>query len=260
MAINTLVTLRDAIQDFVDGHGQLQRVVFEADDHRSAYITEGKTFPMMFVAPIDVVEGSAVSTHRLKVYVYERINHDRLDVWENANDTSLIFRDLIVWFNSYSDGDINIIEDPSAEFGSDRELDNLVGYFGDVQFETPSHGRCDVPINVTPIPPPICASGVVNVNKSDGELISSVTVASGEIEPYNVANSPIDIGGNVFSLQATESLNLGLIDTDNNTPTTSIVGSNIVFSDDTYNVNVDGVLVQTFDAPAFEDLTINLNI
>lgn len=187
MAINTLVTLRDEIQRFVDGHGQLRRVIFEADDHRSAYITEGDEFPVMFVAPIDVIEGASMSTHRLRVYVYERINHGREDVWENANDTSLMLRDLRVWFNSYYDGDINIIEDPNAEFLSDRELDKLVGYFSDFQFELPSHGRCDMPVNITPLPPaPICPEATVNITNSDNDLLGSVVVPSGGVDGFVV--------------------------------------------------------------------------
>ena len=192
MAINTLVTLRDEIQRFVDGHGQIKRVIFEADDHRSAYITEGDEFPVMFVAPIDVIEGASMSTHRLRVYVYERINHGREDVWENANDTSLMLRDLRVWFNSYYDGDINIIEDPNAEFLSDRELDKLVGYFSDFQFELPSHGRCDVPVNITPLPPaPICPEATVNITDSDNDLLGSVVVPSGGVGTFVVSELPI---------------------------------------------------------------------
>ena len=38
MAINTLVTIKDAITAFADGHGQLQgRVIFEADDHNGQH-------------------------------------------------------------------------------------------------------------------------------------------------------------------------------------------------------------------------------
>ena len=79
MAINTLVTIKDKLIEFVEGHGQLQRVVFESDDHRSAYITEGDEFPMLFVAPISVTPGRAINTHTLRIYVYERINDDRED-------------------------------------------------------------------------------------------------------------------------------------------------------------------------------------
>jgi hypothetical protein len=154
MAINTLVTIKDAITAFADGHGQLQgRVIFESDDHRSAYITEENTYPLLFVAPIDVAVNRAMNVHTLRVYVYERINDDRLDVWENANDTSLILRDIRVWWNDYGVDEINIVEDPIGQFGCDKELDNLVGYFADIRFEIPSHGRCQVPVDIEPIPP-----------------------------------------------------------------------------------------------------------
>lgn len=148
MAINTLITVKSAIEDFVAGHGQLKRVVFEADDQRANYITEGDEFPMLFVAPISSSTERAMNVHTLRVYVYERINDDRTDVWENANDTSLILRDIRVWWNGYGVDDIEIVENPLGTFIADRELDNLIGYYADIKFEIPSHGRCQVPINV----------------------------------------------------------------------------------------------------------------
>jgi len=58
------------------------------------------------------------------------------------------------------------------------------------------------------------SGGTVNVNKSDGTLISAVTVASGDTEPYNVADSTAvlkDTDGNTLSttsIKATESGNI----------------------------------------------------
>jgi hypothetical protein len=180
MAINTLITLKDALTAFANGHGQLQgRIIFEADDHRSAYITEESEFPILFVAPISVQIGRAMNTHSLRCYVYERINDDRTDVIENANDTSLILRDIRVWWNDYGVDDIQIIEDVNAEFGSDKELDNLVGYFSDIRFELPSHGRCDVPVDVQPIPVPSCADASYLVEYVNGTPIESGTIPSG---------------------------------------------------------------------------------
>jgi hypothetical protein len=177
--INTLITIKDAIELFVEQHEQLKSVVFEADDQRANYITENNEFPLLFVAPIDVNVGRAMNTHTLRIYVYERVNHDRTDVWENANDTSLILRDIRVWWNDYGNDDIHIIEDPIGQFGSDRELDKLIGYFADIRFEIPSHGRCDVPINVTPTPNLTCAPVTYNVEYADGTPIESGSEPSG---------------------------------------------------------------------------------
>jgi hypothetical protein len=189
MAINTLITLKDALTAFANGHGQLQgRIIFEADDHRSAYITEESEFPILFVAPISVQIGRAMNTHSLRCYVYERINDDRTDVIENANDTSLILRDIRVWWNDYGVDDIQIIEDVNAEFGSDKELDNLVGYFSDIRFELPSHGRCDVPVDVQPIPVPSCADASYLVEYVNGTPIESGTIPSGGSATIQVPN------------------------------------------------------------------------
>ena len=191
MAINTLVTIKDSITAFAEGHGQLQgRVIFEADDHRSAYITEENTYPLLFVAPIDVAVNRAMNVHTLRVYVYERINDDRLDVWENANDTSLILRDIRVWWNDYGVDDINIVEDPIGQFGCDKELDNLVGYFADIRFEIPSHGRCQVPVDAAPIPPPpSCEDATQIITDSLGNQLYSNDIPSGATETQVIQDS-----------------------------------------------------------------------
>lgn len=176
MAINTLITIQDALINFVSQHKQLKRIEFEVDDHRAPVITNGDEFPMLFVAPIDVNVGRAMNNHTLRIYVYERINDDRSDVFENANDTSLILRDIRVWWNNYGIDDIEIVEDPKGTFVSDRELDNLIGYFADVVFSIPSHGRCDVPVSIIPSPYLTCApSTVVNSNISFSEIVPSGT-------------------------------------------------------------------------------------
>jgi len=194
MVINTLVTIKDSITAFADGHGQLQgRVIFEADDHRSAYITEENTYPLLFVAPIDVAVNRAMNVHTLRVYVYERINDDRLDVWENANDTSLILRDIRVWWNDYGVDEINIVEDPIGQFGCDKELDNLVGYFADIRFEIPSHGRCQVPVDVTPIPSPSCADATQIITNTEGTELYVNSIPSGATETQLITDSLVNL-------------------------------------------------------------------
>ena len=178
MAINTLITIKDALTEFTNGHAQLKYIGFEADDHREPIITQFDEFPILFVAPIDVFVARAMNIHTLRIYVYERINDDRLDVWENANDTSLILRDIRVWWNDYGSGDINIVDDPIGTFASDRELDNLVGYYADFRFEIPSHGRCDVPVNITPTPPPPSPCEDATVTNSD-ETYTETVVSGG---------------------------------------------------------------------------------
>jgi hypothetical protein len=194
MAINTLVTIKDSITAFADGHGQLQgRVIFEADDHRSAYITVENTYPLLFVAPIDVAVNRAMNVHTLRVYVYERINDDRLDVWENANDTSLILRDIRVWWNDYGVDEINIVEDPIGQFGCDKELDNLVGYFADIRFEIPSHGRCQVPVDVVPIPSPSCADATQIITNTQGDVLYKNSIPSGATETQLITDSLVNL-------------------------------------------------------------------
>jgi hypothetical protein len=190
MAINTLITIRDAIQAFVDGHGQLQAVRFGADDKRAPYLTEQELFPVLYVAPIDVEVGRAHNTHRLRVYVYERLNDADQDEWENANDTSLILRDIRVWWNDYGVDDILIETDPTGTFKTDSELDNLVGYYAEILFQIPSHGRCDVPVSIEPVPPPTCEDASYIVEYADGTPIESGTIPSGGSVTIVVPNCP----------------------------------------------------------------------
>jgi hypothetical protein len=246
MAINTLVTIKDAIQAFVDGHDQLKRVIFEADDQRANYITEGNEFPVMFVAPIDVDVTRAMNVHTLRVYVYERINDDRLDVWENANDTSLILRDLRVWWNGYNeDSDIEIVEDPTGTFASDRELDKLVGYYSDIDFQIPSHGRCEVPVNVTPSPPTTCPVASYIVEYTDGTPIESGTIPSGGTKTVTVPNCPTcDDATWTLKDESGTTISTGTI-ASGGTANITAPSANIQNSDGTYNVDVvsDGSLV-----------------
>lgn len=190
MAINTLITLRDALQAFADGHGQIQRIYFGADDKRAPMLTDAELFPALYVAPIDVVVGQAHNTHRLRIYVYERLDSGASDEWENANDTSLILRDIRVWWNAYGIDDILISEDPTGQFKTDSELDNLVGYFAEFLFEIPSHGRCDVPVSIAPIPPPTCEDASYIVEYANGDPIESGTIPSGGSETIVVPNCP----------------------------------------------------------------------
>jgi surface protein len=179
MAINTLITLRDALQAFADGHNQIQRIFFGADDKRAPLLTDAELFPALYVAPIDVVVGQAHNTHRLRIYVYERLDSAASDEWENANDTSLILRDIRVWWNAYGIDDILISEDPTGTFKTDSELDNLVGYYAEILFQIPSHGRCDVPVSIEPIEPIVCAPANYVVEYANGDPIESGTIPSG---------------------------------------------------------------------------------
>jgi hypothetical protein len=190
MAINTLITLRDALQAFADGHNQIERIFFGADDKRAPLLTDAELFPTLYVAPIDVLVGQAHNTHRLRIYVYERLDSAASDEWENANDTSLILRDIRVWWNAYGIDDILISEDPTGTFKTDSELDNLVGYYAEFLFEIPSHGRCDVPVDIEPVPPVVCAPANYVVEYADGTPIESGSIPSGGFEMVIVPNCP----------------------------------------------------------------------
>jgi hypothetical protein len=216
----------------------------------------------LFVAPIDVYVGRAMNVHTLRIYVYERINDDRLDVWENANDTSLILRDIRVWWNDYGTDAVNIVDDPIGTFASDRELDNLVGYYADFRFEIPSHGRCDVPVNVVPTPPIKCQDAVVvnsdntyEVNVPSGETLElpDITVTDSDGTIYNVpAITDVVCTFNPPCEDAT------VTNSDESYFQTVASGDTLILPDTTYNVFVNGVLQNSIEVPTLKDETINI--
>jgi len=85
--------------------------------------------------------------------------------------------------------------------------------------------------NNAPIPPPICANGFANIKDTDGNLINFLTVPSGTTVPYNVANSEITFGTHTFSILATDTLNVPIVDTDGNSVSTTLVGGEAVVDD-----------------------------
>ena len=282
MAINTLITIKDALTAFVAGHGQLKAIKFEADDHRAPVITESDSFPLLFVAPIDVQVGRAMNAHTLRIYVYERINDDRSDVLENANDTSLILRDIRVWWNDYGVDDIEIKEDPTGIFVSDRELDNLVGYYADIRFEIPSHGRCSVPVDITPIDPVTCADADYQITDTDDNILYSGTIPSGGSLDQTIADSTAtlkDTADNVLS--TTQILAEGsedivapdatyTVEYLNGTPIQSgnilsggfeliVVPNPVTCADATAELYFDGELIDTMQIPAGDTDAFNID-
>ena len=279
MAVNTLITIKDALTNFVDQHEQLQRIEFEADDHRAPKIESGDLFPVLFVAPIQVEMVNSMNIHTLRIYVYEKINDNRDDVYENANDTSLILRDIKVWWNDFGSGDIQIIGDQSGDFLSDRELDNLVGYMCDFRFEIPAHGRCDVPI--TPIPPftPTCEPATYTVQYEDGTLIEQGTIPSGGSVTVEVPNCEDatwelrDTDNNVLdsgSIESGESATITapdatytVTDQDDNELASGSIPSGgseeIVLDNIDVDIFVNGDFNQSFQLNPFINNTININ-
>ena len=270
MAVNTLITIKDALTEFVDSHEQLQRIEFEADDHRAPKIESGNTFPVMFVAPVSVRVERAMNIHRLKIYIYERINDNRDDVYENANDTSLMLRDIRVWWNSSNDlSDINIVDDPTGEFLSDRELDNVIGYYAFFDFEIPSHGRCDVPVNITPTPPPTCDDATVEIKDTDNNILYTITAPSGDLLEQVISNSVVSLENSLGT--TLDSVNVlaqgtGVLTAPNAAVTNSTgsynesvpSGGSLELPDITFVVNVNGTLNQTLTLPSQENNTINI--
>lgn len=253
MAVNTLITIQDKLREFAQGHAQIQRIFFGGEDKRAPLLTDAELFPALYVAPIDVLLGRAHNTHRLRIYVYERLDSGASDEWENANDTSLILRDIRVWWNDYGTDDIFIESDPTGTFKTDAELDNLVGYYGDFLFQIPSHGRCQVPVNIEPSPSPTCAPVTYNVEYANGDPIESGTEPSGGHIEVIVPNPTCSDATAVLIDTATPTPN-----TISTTPILSGASANIVAPDGTVTVNRDGMFFATQAVRSNGTATVNV--
>lgn len=102
------------------------------------------------------------------------------------------------------------------------------------------------------------AGGIAEIKKSDGTVITTLTVDNNTVVPFTVIDSIIDIDGLQWSVMATDDLTLAVIDSASVPASTTKVGNNVVIQNRAYNIYVDGVLNQSFTAPAVDDLTINI--
>lgn len=285
MAVNTLITIQDKLREFAQGHAQIQRIFFGGEDKRAPLLTDAELFPALYVAPIDVLLGRAHNTHRLRIYVYERLDSGASDEWENANDTSLILRDIRVWWNDYGTDDIFIESDPTGTFKTDAELDNLVGYYADFLFQIPSHGRCDVPVNITPTPTPSCNPATVNIEingdleiteeipSGNSETISltiqntastQVGVVSGDTVTVPDSTANVQVNGTPAFLESipsgvTETIAL-IVENTASTQVGSVSGSTITAPNATTNIQFNGVTQKTVSVPSGASQNDNTNI
>jgi len=142
-------------------------------------------------------------------------------------------------YNSDKSLDIDVLS------GSFFEIPDSDITFGGNLFSLPATDTLNVPIidsngdlvanNLTaggieiPLLPP--APGFANIKDTDNNVINLLTVPSGATVPYNVANSEITFGTHTFSVLATSSLTVPIVDTDGNTVATTLVGGEVVVDD-----------------------------
>jgi len=169
---------------------------------------------------------SKVTRENLKTY---ELTSDLLNVCHTKRLIDLHFlHENDVWISDhnpqnhtyeYRDIEVIVKEVPDIEYPKDVRGAVVKCVFEDKQPYYKSRYRTSSPLgDVTPAP--TCDDGTVNVNKSDGILISAVTVASGSTEPYNVADSTAvlkDTDGTTISttpIKATESEDIVAPDVD----------------------------------------------
>lgn len=219
---------------------------------------------------------SKVTRENLKTY---ELTSDLLNVCHTKRLIDLHFlHENDVWISDhnpqnhtyeYRDIEVIVKEVPDIEYPKDVRGAVVKCVFEDKQPYYKSRYRTSSPISdVTPSP--VCSDGTVNVNKSDGTLISAVTVASGGTEPYNVADSTAvlkDTDGTTISttpIKATENEDIvapdGTVENSTGSYSDTVVsGGTLVLPDETINiVDEDGNPIDSITFPVYTDPDIDI--
>ena len=146
--------------------------------------------------------------------IYDQLCCQRDSIQTSSQAQQELLSQIVDSLDSIPSAVLNLVltELPIVDSNGDAVASNLVA------------GEIEIPL----LP---AAPGVVNVNQSDGSLIAAVNVASGATVPYDVANSEITIATHTFSVLATGSLNVPIVDTGGNTVATTLVGGEVVVDD-----------------------------
>jgi hypothetical protein len=273
ISYNQLIAL---IESFASNHLQIKRFGAEFKEQLPNLSTDGVSFPYLFMVPIGTVTGEFVKEIEVEIYCIDRLRKDRENTNDIVSDTEQILTDLGVWLED-GQTSVDVVRSYSAIPINNDTLDFVAGWSQRYKFELERIAECEIPMtdatsgigcadasylveyeNGTEIQsgtiesgssvtvvvpnPTECDDATVNVNKSDGTLISAVTVASGDTEPYNVADSTAvlkDTDGNTLSttsIKATESANIEAPD--------SIVNINSVLWDNVLSGDTEDISVR----------------
>jgi hypothetical protein len=105
----------------------------------------------------------------------------------------------------------------------------------------------------------VAPDGTVNVNKSDSTLISAVTVASGGVEPYNVADSKAVVKNTAGTIQSTKAIKATESE-DVVAPDATLTLNGGAFTTALSGVTTDIELVDQLDAPIVPDSVVGKKI
>jgi len=105
-----------------------------------------------------------------------------------------------------------------------------------------------------------CADATYTIKDSAATTLYSGSIASGGNLNQYIENTTVEVNDTSFAdLPAQGYLNVQVLNTEA-TQLGSKVGNNWEIPDTTYNINIDGVLNQTFSIPTLKDETINISL
>ena len=217
------------LEAFADGHKFRPRFYSEFREQLPNLSTEDLTFPIMFVEPLSGNTQENVGIIEFNVYCLDRIRKDRKNLNDVLSDTKQILsQDLTRWMEEGQQF-VEVDRSYPAQAVNNYLLDYTAGWSMRLAVQVERISICEVPFDGSGLVPIQCEGGTVNVNQSNGSLIAAVTVASGAVEPYNVADGDIQINGvSTFSILAEGIKDIGLLDPDGNIiEVDSVTGDNL---------------------------------
>jgi hypothetical protein len=251
--------LLNKLETFFNAHIQVKKFGGEFREQMPNFSTMDERYPLVYVVPTSELSGMNTNVFTLEVYCVDIIQKDRANINTILSDCQLILNDLYLYYTDGSDLSVTVITDPSMTPLNNFDLDYVAGWIGTFTFEVDQYSVCAIPIEpITPSTPScdcdpatvelvntedtllltesvecgtteqiIAPDGLAKIKLTgDGTLINLQVPSGGQVE-YDIPDNDITVnGGNLFTIDATEPLDIRLKDQNANTITAQSVTHN----------------------------------
>jgi hypothetical protein len=137
--------LVDKIQFFADNHKQVKRFGADFPEQMPNFATEGESWPILYVSPVDFLLLDNVNEWIIDVYCLDLIQNGRENITTITSDCHLILHDLYRWMISGEDRSIDIINTPNILPLNNRLMDYAAGGVLRLRVQGTSYSICDIP-------------------------------------------------------------------------------------------------------------------
>jgi len=242
--------LLNKLETFFNNHLQVKKFGGEFREQMPNFSTLDERYPLVYVVPTSETSGMNTNVFTLDIYCVDIIQKDRANINTILSDCQLILNDLYLYYTDGTDLSVTILTDPTMTPVNNFDLDYVAGWFGTFTFEVDQYSVCAIPIEpITPVIPECdCDPATVNlVNTNDTLLLTelvdcgttetiiapdgiahlkltgdgtliNLNIPSGETVEYDIPDNDITVnGGDLFTIDATEPLDILLLDQNANT-------------------------------------------